>query len=393
VADKRYPVILALGATQTLAWASSTYLPAIIAEPVSRDLGFSQVWVFAAFSLAVLISGLIGPRVGLRIDQLGGREVLAASNLVFAAGLMLLAFAQSFAVVALAWVILGFGMGLGLYDAAFAALGRLYAGNARSAITGIALMAGFASTIGWPLSAWGVETIGWRGTCLAWAAAHLLFGLPVNRLLLPQPAGVVKSAVDRPAPHIPMDRNMWLLAIALAAVWFVAGAMAAHLPRVIEAAGASHVQAVAAAALMGPAQVAARIVEAGFFSRFHPLVSARLASVAHPVAAGCLVLGGAAFAPVFAVLQGSGNGILTIARGTVPLAIYGPENYGYRLGLLGAPARVAQAVSPLLFSVLIERYGANALLVSGLLGLITFGAFCLVRAQRETDPSAVAVAR
>ncbi len=145
-------LIVALGTTQTLAWASSYYLPAILADPIARDLGISTNWLFAAFSMALVISGLLGPRVGRQIDRMGGREVLCASNLILAAGLMLLGLSQSGALMAVSWLLLGIGMGLGLYDAAFAALGRIYGNAARRSITGITLIAGFASTIGWPLS-------------------------------------------------------------------------------------------------------------------------------------------------------------------------------------------------------------------------------------------------
>ena len=140
--------------------------------------------------------------------------------------------------------------------------------------------------------------------------------------------------------------------------------MAAHLPRLLEAAGATTAQAIAAAALVGPAQVAARVLEAGFLSRFHPLVSARLSTITHPIGAVVLLLGGGWLAVPFTLLHGAGNGILTIARGTVPLSIFGPDNYGYRLGLIGAPARILQAGAPLGFGMLIERFGAYALLFS-----------------------------
>ncbi len=391
MSQQRLPVILALGVTQTIAWASSYYLPAILAAPIARDLGISPTYIFAAFSIAVLISGLIGPRVGRHIDRVGGRGLLAISNLVFAAGLVALALAQSLAMVGVAWLILGLGMGLGLYDSAFATLTRLYGREARSAITGIALIAGLASTVGWPLSAWGIEALGWRTTCLAWAAAHILLALPLNLALLPEPAPTLGApAGDNGTPVIAMDRTMWLLAIAFAALWFVATAMASHLPGLLVAAGATHAQAVAAAALMGPAQVAARVVEARYLMGYHPLVSARLAAMAHPIAVLLLACGGAAFAPAFALVHGAGNGIMTIARGTVPLAIYGPANYGYRLGLLGAPARVAQALAPFLFAVLIEQFGAGAFVVSGLLGVVTLAAFLLIHAVVETPTAPVA---
>src|ERR1700742_724797 len=160
----QFPIILALGSTQTLAWASSYYLPAILADPIGRDLGMSANWIFGAFSAALVISALLGPRVGRQIDLFGGRPVLSMSNLTLAAGLALLGVTYSIPVLVLSWILLGIGMGFGLYDAAFAALGRIYGDNARRAITGITLLAGFASTVGWPLTAWGLQTIGWGGT-------------------------------------------------------------------------------------------------------------------------------------------------------------------------------------------------------------------------------------
>ena len=177
-APNRLAVILLLGTTQTLGWASSFYLPAILGDRIAQDLGMSSTWFFAAFSGALVVSALVGPRVGRTVDAVGGREVLAASNVVLAAGLAVLAFAHSQAMLWLAWLILGLGMGIGLYDTAFAALGRIYGLEARSAITGITLLAGFASTVGWPLTAWGASELGWRETCLAWAAAHIVVGLP-----------------------------------------------------------------------------------------------------------------------------------------------------------------------------------------------------------------------
>ncbi len=384
----QFPIILALGITQTLAWASSMYLPAILADPIARDLDISSNWVFAAFSAALVISAVLGPRIGRQIDLVGGRSVLSLSNLVLAAGLVLLGLSYSIPVLVGAWLLLGVGMGLGLYDAAFAALGRAYGDAARGAITGITLIAGFASTVGWPLSAWGLQTIGWRETCFAWAAAQILIGLPINWLMLPA-VTQTHVTVEKPAkPHIPIDRTMILLAFAFAAAWSVTGAMAAHLPRILEAAGATANQAVFAGALIGPAQVLARIFEASFLSRYHPLISTRLACMTHPIGAAILAIAGGGAASVFAIFHGTGNGILTIARGTLPLAIFGPENYGYRLGLIGAPARMAQAAAPLAFGLLIERMGSRILIVSSALSLAALLALCVLRqdAGRADQP-------
>ncbi|HEY7547879.1 MAG TPA: MFS transporter [Hyphomicrobiaceae bacterium] len=375
-ANNRLAVILVLGTTQTLAWASSYYLPAILADPIAQELGMSSTWFFAAFSAALVISALVGPRAGRTVDAIGGREVLALSNVVLAFGLAILGLSHSQPMLWAAWLILGLGMGIGLYDTAFAALGRIYGLEARSAITGITLVAGFASTVGWPLSAWGASSLGWRETCFAWAAAHIVIGLPLN-LLLPRPSELALPAEETGEPRVSLDRPMLVLGLAFAASWMVVAAMAVHLPRMLEAAGATAVEAVAAGALIGPSQVGARILEASLLRRFHPMISARLSVALHPIGAGVLgLLGAGVAAAPFTVLHGAGSGILTIARGTVPLAMFGPANYGYRLGILGAPSRVAMAAAPLLFGILIERYGAGVLVFSSLLSLAALLGLC-----------------
>jgi MFS family permease len=381
MSERQLPLIVALGTTQTLAWASSYYLPAILADPIGRDLGVSSNWIFAAFSGALVISAMLGPRVGRQIDLVGGRSVLSASNLTLAAGLVLLGCSYSIPMLVVAWLLLGIGMGFGLYDAAFAALGRIYGDSARRAITGITLVAGFASTVGWPLTAWGLEAIGWRNTCFAWAAAHIVIGLPINYFMLPSVQGAKAAVASAIKPHIPIDRTMILLAFTFAAAWSVTGAMAAHMPRILEAAGATTVQAVAAGALFGPAQVFARIIEASFLSRYHPLLSTRLACLTHPIGAAILAVAGGAASSAFSIFFGLGNGILTIARGTLPLAIFGPQNYGYRLGIIGAPARMAQAAAPLVFGLLIDTMGSHVLIVSSALSLSALLALCLLRQE------------
>jgi MFS family permease len=372
---------------QTLAWASSYYLPAVLAGPVANDLDVPRSWVFAAFSLALLIAAFAGPRIGRAIDRHGGRGVLALSNLVLIAGLVALAAAHGPAALFAAWAVLGIGMALGLYDAAFATLTVLYGGQARDPITGITLFAGFASTVGWPVSSFLNDAVGWRDTCLIWAALHLVLGLPLN-LLLPRPKVHPARAPGAATARVGWKprREMLLLAFVFAAAWFVTGAMAAHLPRLLETAGATPFAAVAAAALMGPAQVAARVVEFVVMRGVHPLVSARLATALHPLGAVVLAVMGPPGAALFALLYGAGNGLLTIARGTVPLAIFGPEGYGERTGLLGAPARAAQAFAPLLFGLLIDCVGTWAILMSSALCLAALGALFGLQAKgRDTD--------
>ena len=278
-------------------------------------------------------------------------------------------------------------MGLGLYDAAFATLGRIYGHAARPSITGITLIAGFASTVGWPLTAWGVDAIGWRDTCLAWAAAHMLIGLPLNLLVLPRlrpAAGEAKAVVETTTP-MRMDRNMWLLGYAFAAGWIVAAALAAHLPRLLEISGSTPAQILIAGMLLGPAQVAARAFEAFFLGRVHPLAIARVSMLTHPAGAGLMLTAGGGMAVPFMLLHGGGHGILTVARGTVPLSVFGPKDYGYRLGLLGAPTRIGQAFAPLVFSLVIDRIGAATLIVTSLICLSASIALFAVRLPAPTE--------
>ncbi len=380
-ADQRRGTVAALGIAQTVAWASSYYLPAVLATPIARTFGVSPVWVFAAFSMAMVLSALVGPAAGVRIDRFGGRGVLAATNLVFAAGLALLAVSPSVTVMFIAWALIGIGMGAGLYEAAFATLTGIHGRAARGPITGITLIAGFASTVGWPLSALMLDAWGWRGACLGWAGLHLVLALPLN-LILPAPGAAVLTEdaplTTAPAPPIPRFA-MPILAFVFAATWFTSTAMAAHLPRLLEAAGATTATAIAAGALIGPAQVGARLLEFGLLQRFHPLLSARLAAACHPVAVVLLLFVGGPAAFAFALLHGGGNGILTIAKGTLPLSIFGPAGYGARLGMLNAPARAVQAAAPLVFGAALDAWGAGAAWVTAGIGVAAFIALMALR--------------
>jgi MFS family permease len=382
-APSRAVTVAVLGTTQTLSWASSYYIPAILAAPIATEFGVSRATIFGVFSAALLLTAFLGPAAGRAIDQRGGRDVLAVSNLVFAAGLALMGFAPNLPVFCLAWAILGVAMAMGLYDAAFATLAGLYGKEARNSITGITLIAGFASTVGWPASALMEAEWGWRGACLGWAALHVLLGLPLNRLLIPRAPPPAKAGPGGAGStdHPPRMMDMALIAFVLAAVGFSAAALGAHLPGVLQAAGATAAAAIAAGALLGPAQVGARILEFGFLRKISPLVSARLAAAAHPVAVVVLLAGGAPMAALFVLIHGGGNGLLTITRGTLPLALFGPAGYGRRQGLITAPARAAQALAPYGFGLLVDAHGADALWLTFGLGLAALGALFVLRVR------------
>ena len=383
---KETRVVVAVGLAQMLMWGATYYVPATLAAPIAADLGVSPSWVFAAFSVALVVSAALGPWAGRRIDRFGGRTLLAFANVVCAAGLLLLAATGSRAGLFAAWVVIGAGMGCGLYEAAFSTLARLFGHGARGPITAITLIAGFASTLSWPATTMIASEFGWRTACLGWAAILLLVALPAN-LSIPRPpqhAATGDGSALEAAPSRAPALAMALLGFVFAATWFTSTAMAAHLPKLLEAAGAAPAAAIAAAALVGPAQVGARAVEYVLLRRTNPLVSARLATLAHPIGAGLLLTVGGSAAPAFTVLHGAGNGVMTIASGTLPLALFGPAGYGLRQGLLAMPARLAAVLAPFVFAILIERLGAGALWISSALGLASLTALIVLGvAQRS----------
>jgi MFS family permease len=392
----KLPIVIGLGTGQTLAFGTTLYLPAILAEPMAIELGIPPGWAFGAFSLALVFAALLGPKAGARIDQFGGRTVLAVSSLIFAAGLALLGMADSLTMMCVAWCVIGVGMSMGLYESAFATLSWIYGHDARGPITGITLIAGFASTICWPITA-GIEAeFDWRTACYFWAVMHIVLGLPLNLYLIPRTKGAdattpSDAAVKASPAPVKLSRSdifnlpMILLAIVFAASWFTATAMAAHLPRLLQISGMDAAGALIAASLVGPAQVAGRLAEFGLLKKMHPLISSRLSALTHPVGAVLLLIFGGPVGMLFTSLHGIGNGILTIAKGTLPLATFGPVGYGARQGYIMAPSRFAQAAAPFVFGLLIDDYGQYAILLTIALGLVTFAALMMLRHRPQPD--------
>lgn len=372
---RQWAIVTTVGTTQALAWASSFYLPAVLAEPIARDIQLSPAWVYAALSFGLGVSAFFGPLCGRLIDERGGQLVLSASNVLFVAGLILLAASQGPFSLFGAWAVLGLAMAAGLYEPAFAALARLYGANSHTPMTGITLVAGFASTVGWPVSAFLEHQFGWRGACLGWAVLHLAVALPLN-------AWALRGPLPRREPkHLDLavgkngqvsttaDRRMLILAFTFTASGIVSIGMATNLPRLFGEMGVGPTAAIAAATLMGPAQVGARVLDFSLRRWSNPLISAKFANALHPIGAVFLAFGGSAAIALFSVIHGAGNGILTIARGTLPLAVFGPRGYGDRVGRISAPARIGQAIAPFLFGMAIDRVGIGLLVISSGLSL------------------------
>ncbi len=365
--DRRI-VITALGAAQILAWGTSFYFPAVFAGPIVADTGWSLGHVVSGTSIGLLAAGLVSPQVGRLIDRHGGRPVLAASSLLYAIGLAGIGLSPSLPFYLAAWVVLGLGMGTGLYDAVFAALGRMYGHGARGPITNLTLFGGFASTLCWPLSAWLIDAAGWRGACLIYAGLHLCVSLPLQAAVVRQQP-VIASAeshgeTDAPDPTPPLaheTRIFVLLALVLSLAAGIGSIVVVHLLIFLQARGVDFAAAVALGTLFGPAQVGARVIERVFGARYHPIWTL-IAACALMAAGLALLLGGFPLLALVIVIYGAGYGISWIARGTLPLALFGPVRFPRLMGKLAFPSLIVQALAPSAGALLIEASGTEATL-------------------------------
>ena len=358
-------VVSALGVAQLLGWGTSFYFPAVFGAPIVAETGWSLAWVVGGTSLGLLVAGLISPRVGRVIDRHSGRPVLAASSVLFAAGLAIIGFAPALPVYLIGWILVGAAMGAGLYDAAFAALGQLYGHAARAPITNLTLFGGFAGTVCWPLSAYLIETLGWRGACLVYAALHLFVALPLQ-LVMPRAKNVGADTPPTPqqsASAAKASADETLILVLIAAVMTLAAGigsiMVVHLLTFLQARGVEFALAVSLGALFGPAQVGARVVERVFGQHYHPIWT-MIASCLLMAAGLVLLLLGVPLLALVILVYGAGYGISWIARGTLPLALFGPERYPILMGRLAFPSLIVQALAPTASAFLIERSGVEA---------------------------------
>jgi MFS family permease len=357
-------VVAALGLVQILAWGSSFYFPAIFAPAIVAETGWPLSYVVGGVSIGLLVGGLVSPPVGRFISRHGGRPMLAASSLLFAAGLTGIGLAPNLPLYVLAWCVVGLGMGTGLYDAVFAALGRRYGANARSAITTLTLFGGFASTVCWPLSAWLLENAGWRGACFVYAALHLFIALPLQLAVMQdgKSAGVNASPEEQTAlSELPKARHartiMLLLALILSLAAGIGAIVIVHMMVLLQALGIAFAAAVSLGMLFGPSQVAARVVERLFGAHYHPAWTL-LAATALMLIGLALLMVNPWLVALAIILYAAGYGITWIARGTLPLAIFGAARYPVIAGKLALPALVAQALAPTLGALMIEHAGA-----------------------------------
>lgn len=387
--------VLALGVTQITAWGSIYYLFALLLEPLQSALDASKSAVVGAFTLSLLISGVLAPVVGRAIDRRGGRVLMAAASLLATAALIALGRITSLSQLYIVWALLGVAMAGTLYEPAFAVVTRAFASNHRRAIAVLTLFGGFASTVFWPLGQVLINTWGWRDTAMIFGAANLLICVPLHLFALPAAEAEaaqteVRSAHSASLREAVRDPTFHLLAAAFTVNALVFSGTSVHMLAMLGAKGLSAFEAAAFGALIGPMQVLGRLLEISFGRRIAPSRVGLIAMGLLPASLALFVLAGSAAWSfvVFALLYGAGNGVMTIVRGTVPIELYGRAHYGAVNGAMAAPVLIAKAAGPLVAAVawtLLGDYDAVALLLA-LLAMTSLGFFTVaVRRRRVAE--------
>jgi MFS family permease len=377
-----------LGVTQIVAWGTIFYSPVLTAPLIAAEHGWSLSFTMGGFSLGLLVAGLVSPFVGRSIDRHGGHVVMTAGSLIGALGLVGLSQAGDPAAYLLVWVVLGLGLGASLYDPAFATLGRIFGANARRPITVLTLAGGFASTVGWPATHLLIGSVGWRGAYLVYAILLAALCAPLHAIALPRSravaepplAGATARAVALLPPH---GLAFLLVTAAFTAYAFVPSALSAHLLAIFGRTGIDAATVVLIGTLFGPAQVMARIAELAFGRNIHPLWIGRAAVVLLVTAFALLALFGisAPTAAAFALMFGAANGLITITRGALPLALFGADGYGRLIGRISGPWLVMQSAAPLVMAFVAER-ASDAIALTFAAGFAVVALVCFAAIRR-----------
>lgn len=358
--------IIALGVTQIIGYGTLYYAFGVMALQLTAQLSVSLPFAYGAFSLALLAGGAVAPFAGRAMDKHGARRVMAAGSVAAALALVALSQATGAVTMVAALVLVEVVSAVVLYDAAFAALAQAAgAAGARRAITLMTLIGGFASTVFWPLTLILMESIGWRGTYLIFAALHLLICLPLHLSLARQDTANTDRdsapATDALLPVARQGQAMFWLAIGFSLAGVVLSALTVQWVPLLQATGLSAAAAVAAGALLGPAQVGVRIIDLLFGVRRHPMTMALVSACLLLAALGLLMLmpTGLAGAMVFACVFGLASGLNSIVRGTVPLALFGAAGYAARLGMLAGLRLASGALAPFALALALAHLGAG----------------------------------
>ncbi len=389
------PLVTALGIGQIVSWGTLFYSIAVLGPPMAHALDVSDVMLYGSFTAGLFLSGIASPWVGRRIDREGGRAVLAGGSVLGAIACVLLALSINGAMMLAGWLVAGLAMAACLYDPAFATLFRVSGSSYRRTVTALTLFGGFASTVFWPLSQYLLEAGGFRLAFAVHAALNAGLCLPLHLLFVPGPAQRVTATLARDAqPDVVVAPGTFVwLAAGFAVAAFLASAVSSHLVVLLASGGLASRDAVLVGALIGPMQVAGRVMEFAFSNRWSPLMVGTLAFtlLATALVVLCLVRGVWIVALVFALLYGWANGVMTIVRGTVPGVLFGARDYGALLGRLAQPQFILKAFAPVAVTLLFtldpsRRLALYVLAGAALLALVAYR--LAVRAAASRAPAA-----
>lgn len=368
---KASPATIGLGVTMTIGYGTLYYSFSVLAPEIAREFGWGQAYVFGVFSFGLLAGAVAAPVLGRLVDRFGARLILCLGSIAATISLALFAVMQNawqFAAITLVAEFVALAV---QYDAGFAALAQSHGRDARAHITLVTLIAGFASTVFWPLLQWLLTWMDWRDVYLVLAAMNLLIALPIHlalpraRINKPEAARVEEPSADV-KPEGERRRRMVLMATAFAAGGFVMSAVGATLLVLMRDLGYATAMATLAGSLIGPSQVTARLVEYARRNLFAPPLTALIAAFA--MALGMVLLAGALWAPLagfaiaFAVFYGAGQGLTSIVRGVLPLHYFGTAGYGRTMGSLASARIIASAIAPVSVIWLNEALGPSAAL-------------------------------
>jgi MFS family permease len=370
-ADPLLFAVCALGITQITAWGTSYYCLGVLANPIAADTGWSRSLIYFGFTVSLLVMGAVSSWAGRAIDRYGAQAVMTTGTVLVSAGLLLLGMVKSEAAYLAVWAFLGLGMRLCLYDAAFAALVQVVPSRGRQAISYLTLFGAFASTVFWVVGHYLNEALGWRATLGWFAAINLAICLPLNWLGLAHrepAAGTDTPAAAKAAPGgATLQGRVRTIGIALFALvmslnGFVFGVVTVQLVPLLEASGLVTAAAVWVASMKGFAQFGGRVVEIVFGRNLHAITVARIAIGVLPASFLVLLVSGGNLQAVvaFTLLMGASQGVITIVRGAVPLALFGATGYGAVLGVLATPILIVNAASPTLFALIVDAWGWDA---------------------------------
>lgn len=386
--------VTVLSFTQILGWGILIYPPVLMMPLIAAERGWSLAFCMSGLSVALATSGLLSPTSCGLIDRYGGNRVMSLGALAGMAGMIGLALADHWQVYLLCWLLIGAAMSSTLYDPAFTTLTRIFGATARRQITFVTFAGGFASTVGWPATHVLLAHFGWRGTYLVFAIMLGLVIAPLHAFALPRATSNAPLAAQTnaaPAAGKFLAPHGWpfvLLAAAFACHAFLLSGVTSNLLAMLTRGGIDAATVVTLGALFGPAQVMARLGDFTFASKTSPLWVARVAVICMVIAFTSLALAGISVivAGLFCILFGAANGVMTIARGAVPLAMFGPTGYGRVIGRIARPALLLQASAPFAVAAAAERLSDRTVLEFGTVGALA-ALSCLLALRLPSAPS------